>query len=83
MSAGIAAAMIRAVCKHRNILTQVDPEEAIAFYGLFSPMCLHTLEAFFDVVDSIVPVHRFVILCHRLLFIVCKVFWVQLSNRIN
>ena len=36
MSAGIAAAMLRAVCKHRSILTQVDPDEAIAFVVPFS-----------------------------------------------
>ena len=45
MSAGIAAAMIRLACKHRSILTQVDPEEAIALFAPFSPQLLHTVEA--------------------------------------
>ena len=61
MSAGIAAAMVRADCKFRSIITQVDPDEAIAFVAPFSSKFLQTLDAFgIDFVDSIALVHRFV-----------------------
>ena len=35
-SAGIAAAMVRATCKHQSIQTQVIPDEAIEFFSPFS-----------------------------------------------
>ena len=58
MSAGIAAAMVRAACKHQSILTQADAEEAMEQFAL-SLQFLHTHDAFgADLVDSIAPVHR-------------------------
>ena len=46
MSAGIAAAMVRAVCKHQSIQTQVVPEEVMEFVFPFSFQLLQTREAF-------------------------------------
>ena len=58
MSSGIAAAMMRAACKHPSIPTQVDQDEAMEQFGPFSVQLLHTPEAFSDdCVDSIAPVH--------------------------
>ena len=58
MSAGIAAAMVRAACKHQSILTQADAEEAMDQFAPFSPQLLHIFEAFgSDLVDSIAPAH--------------------------
>ena len=60
MSAGIAAAMVRAVCKHQKAKVTADIEEATKPFALFHPQLLHTHEAFgVDFVDSIAPVHRF------------------------
>ena len=57
ISVGIAAAMVRAACKHRSILTQVDPDEAIACFAKFSPSFTNTPETFgVDFVNSIAPV---------------------------
>jgi len=61
MSAGIAAAMVRAACKHPKAQTIVDIEEATKQFASFQPQLLHTPEAFgVDFVDSIAPVHRFI-----------------------
>ena len=61
MSAGIAAAMVRAACKHQEAQLVVDIEEVTKEFALFQPQLLHTPEAFgADVVDSIAPVHRFI-----------------------
>ena len=61
MSAGIAAAMVRAACKHQSVSTQVDAEDAMKQFAAFSPQLLHTPEGFGgDVVDSGAPVHSFV-----------------------
>ena len=60
MSAGIAGAMVRAACKHQSILTQADAEEVMEQFAPFSSQLLNTPEALgADFVDSIAPVHRF------------------------
>ena len=60
MSAGIAAAMVRAACKHRKAQGTTDIEEAAKQFAPFEPQLLHTPEAFGrDFVDSIVLAHRF------------------------
>ena len=59
MSAGIAAAMVRALCKHQKVPGIVDVEEATKQFAPFQPELLHSPEAFgADFVDSIAPVHR-------------------------
>ena len=59
MSAGIAAAMVRAACKHQKAQVTADIEEATKQFAPFQPQLLHTPEVFgADVVDSIAPVHR-------------------------
>ena len=59
MSAGIAAAMVRAACKHQKAQVTGDIEEATKQFAPFQPQLLHTSEAFgADCVDSIAPVHR-------------------------
>ena len=59
MSAGIAVAMVRAVCKYQSIPTHVDADEAMEQFAPFSFQLLHTLEAFgVEFVDSIAPVYR-------------------------
>lgn len=59
MSAGIAAAMVRAVCKHQSIPTQADAEEAMEQFVAFLFQLLHIPEAFgADSIDSIAPVQR-------------------------
>ena len=61
MSAGIAAVMVRAACKHPKAQTLEDKENTIKQFVPFQPQLLHTLEAFgADFVDSIVPTHRFI-----------------------
>ena len=61
MSAGIAAVMVRAACKHPKAQTIVDIEEATKQFAPFQPQLLHTPEAFGgDFVDSVAPVHRFI-----------------------
>ena len=58
MSAGIAVAMVRAACKYQTIPTQVDADEAMEQFALFSFQLLQTPEAFgADSADSIAPVH--------------------------
>ena len=60
MSAGIAAAMVRAACKHPKAPTNEDVEEAVKHFADFQPQLLHTPEAFgAEIDDSIAPVHRF------------------------
>ena len=60
MSAGIAAAMVRAACKHQKAQVTADIEEATKQFTPFQQQLLHTPEAFgADFVDSIAPVHRF------------------------
>ena len=50
MSVGIAAAMVKCVCKHQRVQTQVVPEEALELLFL---KCLQTPEVFgADFVDS-------------------------------
>ena len=69
MGAGIAAAMVRAVCKHQKAQVIVDIEEATKQFAPFQPQILHTPEAFgVDFVDSIAPVHR------------CCMLWSALNN---
>ena len=46
MSAGIAAAMVRAACKHPKVQTLQDREEATKAFVPFQPQLLHTLEVF-------------------------------------
>ena len=61
MSAGIAAAMVRAACKHPKVHTLEDTEEATKAFVPFQPQLLHIPEAFgADFVDSIAPIHRFI-----------------------
>ena len=56
MSAGIAAAMVRAACKHPKVHTLEDTEEATKAFVPFQPQLLHIPEAFgADFVDSIAP----------------------------
>ena len=65
MSAGIAAAMVRAACKHPKVNTNEDIEEAVKQFADFQPQLLLTPEAFgADFVDSIAPVHRFIMQWH-------------------
>ena len=60
MSAGIAAAMVKAACKHPRAKTNEDIEAAIKEFETFQPQLLQTPEAFgADFVDSIAPIHRF------------------------
>ena len=69
MSAGIAAAMVRAACKHQKAQVAVDIEEVTKQFAPFQPQLLHTPEAFgADFVDSMAPVHRFMMqwLPHKL-----------------
>ena len=59
MSAGIAAAMVRAACKHQKVPGIVDVEEATKQFAPFQPQLLHSPEVFgADFVHSIAPVHR-------------------------
>ena len=61
MSAGIAAAMVRAACKHPRAQTDTASIEATRFFEAFQPQLLHTPEVFgADFVDSIAPVQRFI-----------------------
>ena len=61
MSAGIAAAMVRAACKHQKAKVTADIEEATKQFAPFQPQLLHTPEVFgADFVDSIASVHRFI-----------------------
>ena len=61
MSAGIAAAKVRAACKHQEAQITVDMEEVTKPFAPFQPQLLHTTEAFgADFVDSIALVHRFI-----------------------
>ena len=65
MSAGIASAMVRAACKHPRAHTNEDIEEAIKTNADFQPQLLLTPEAFgADCIDSIAPVHRFLMQWH-------------------
>ena len=65
MSAGIAAAMVRAACKHPRAQTNEDIEAAISKFADFQPQLLLTPEAVgADFVDSIAPVHRFIMQWH-------------------
>ena len=58
MSAGIAAAMVRAACKHHSIPTLTDAEEVMEQVAFYSFQLLHTPEVVgVDFVDSIAPVH--------------------------
>ena len=60
MSAGIAAAMVRAACKHQKAQVIVDIEKATKQFAPFQPQLLHTPEAFgVDFVDSIALMHKF------------------------
>ena len=60
MSAGIAAAIVRAVCKHQQAQIAVDMEEVTKQFAFSAAASTHP-EAFeADVVDSIAPVHRFI-----------------------
>ena len=45
MSAGIAAAMVSAACKHQKAQVIVDIEEATKQFAFFQPQLLHTPEA--------------------------------------
>ena len=61
MNGGIAAAMVRAACKHPKVQTSEDTEEATKAFLPFQPQLLHVPEAFgADFVDSIAPIHRFI-----------------------
>jgi hypothetical protein len=65
MSAGIASAMVRAACKHPRAHTNEDLEAAISTFADFQPHLLLTPEAFGAYfVDSIAPVHRFLMQWH-------------------
>ena len=59
MSAGIAAAIVGAACKHPSVVSKVDAEEAPVLFVPFRPQLLHSLEIVgVDFVDSVVLVHR-------------------------
>ena len=61
MSAGIAAAMVRAACKHQKAQLTVDIEEVTKQLAPFQPQLLHTPEAFGSyLIDSIALVQRFI-----------------------
>jgi hypothetical protein len=65
MNAGIASAMVRAACKHPRAQTNEDIEEAVKTFADFQSQLLLTPEAFgADFVDSIAPVHRFLMQWH-------------------
>ena len=61
MSAAIAAAMVRAACRHQKAKINIDIEEVTKQFEPFQPQLLYTFEAFgADFVDSIALVHRFI-----------------------
>ena len=61
MSAGIAAAMARAACKHPSAKSDTVSKEATRVLFVFKPQFLYTPKDFGgDFVDSITPVHRFI-----------------------
>ena len=65
MGAGIAAAMVRAACKHPKANTKEDIEEAVKKFADYQPQLLQHPEAFgADFVDTIAPVHRFIMQRH-------------------
>ena len=61
MSAGIAAAMVRAACKHQKVPGIADLKEATKQFVHFQPQFLHLLEFVgVDSVDSIAQILSFV-----------------------
>ena len=75
-SAGIAAAMVRAACKHQSIQSQVIPQKALDLFALFFPKCLQFPDVFGG--DFLGSIHQFIdSTCNgrHQIFIVCNVFW--------
>ena len=58
MSAGIAAAMVRAACKHQKAQIAVEIEEVTKQFAPFQPQLLHTLSLLEQIL--LIPLRRFI-----------------------